>query len=317
MPCNPLDFSTFRKLEKNGELDGLIIAGNYFVPIINICKFYGIRNVAYMDLDNPFSGIFWLDNDKDFLPYLETNLIDSCNLNCKACTHYANLFTDKDVYDLENFRRDCRQLSENINLAKFRLMGGEPLKLENLDQYIKIARQYFPNTHVQLVTNGLLVPNAPQKIFDALRDNFCTVDISAYPPTLKMTDKIVDRLTKNNIHYYMLKDTKNIFFKFLSLKSGHDTNKSRIACCNQICRFLRDGKIYKCPVDALSYKFVEHFNIENFPLSTGVDIYAKNFSMMLEQLNGNIELCSWCTETHSEIDWKIENKPQLSDWLAE
>ena len=285
--------------------------------MINIFKFYSIQNVAYMDFENPFSNIFWLDSDKYFLPYLETNLIDSCNLNCKACTHYANLFSDENFYNLEDFKRDCRQLSENVNLAKFRLMGGEPLKLENLDQYIKIARQYFPNTHLQLVTNGLFVPNAPQKIFDALRDNFFTVDISAYPPTLNMADKITERLTKNNIPYFMQKDTKNIFFKFLTLKNGHDTSKSRVACTNQGCRFLRNGKIYKCPVDALSYKFVEHFNIKDFPLSTGVDIYAKNFSLMLEQLNGNIELCSWCSETNRAIDWKIENKPKLSDWIVE
>lgn len=251
------------------------------------------------------------------MTYLETNLIDSCNLNCKACTHFANLFGDDDIYNLEDFRRDCRQLSENVDVMRFRLLGGEPFKLKNLDQYIKIARQYFPGTDLRVVTNGLLIPTAPQKIFDALRENNFTADISAYSPTMKIADKITDRLTKNNIHYSLSNESKVVFTKFLTVKSGHDPLKSRQVCINDRCRFLREGKIYKCPIDALNYKFAEHFDIKNFPISTGADLYAKNFSLMLEQLNGSIEFCSWCSETAEKVNWKVENKPKLSDWIVD
>ena len=90
----------------------------------------------------------------------------------------------------------------------------------------------------------------------------------------------------------------------------------RAVCVNDGCRFLRNGKIYKCPVDALSFKFAEHFGIENFSAATGVDIFAKNFSALIEQLDGNIELCSWCSETARQIQWTPENNPKLTDWLA-
>ncbi len=164
-PCEPVDFSTFRKLESNGEIDGVIVTGWVraypVIQIINVCKLHDIQNIACVDLENPFPKLFWLNSDKSYLPYLETHLIDSCNLNCKSCGHYASLFTDKDFYALDEFRRDIRQLADNVDLVMLRMMGGEPLKLKNLDEYIEIARQYLPNTNLRIVTNGLLIPNLP------------------------------------------------------------------------------------------------------------------------------------------------------------
>ena len=322
MPCNPVDFSTFRKLESKGEIDGLIIAWDYnaIAPIVNICKFYGVQNVAYVDSNNPVNKIIWLDNSKSFMPRIDTDLIDSCNLNCKACSHFANLFNDGDFYKLEDFRRDIRRLSEIVDLGRLRMMGGEPLKLKNLDEYIKVARQYLPNTNLYLVTNALLIPTVSQKILDTLRENDCIVQISGYPPTVKILDKIKDILIKNNLRYEVVSNTQipiKIFFRCMSLKGGHDPMKSRRVCHNDVCRFLRNGKMYKCPPDALCYKFEERFNIKNFPMSTGIDLYAPNFSLLLEQLNGNIERCSWCNETDEEVAWKVENKPKFSDWIVD
>ena len=81
---------------------------------------------------------------------------------------------------------------------------------------------------------------------------------------------------------------------------------------------MRDGKIYKCPPDALNYKFMEKFGIENFPASTGADIYAQNFHFLLQMLEGPIEMCYWCSENKTRrIPWEPTNNPQLEDWLAD
>lgn len=196
-------------------------------------------------------------------------------------------------------------------------MGGEPLLLKNLDQYIKIARKFLPKTALRLVTNGLLLPSAPQKLFDALRENKFTVDISLYPPTLKILDKIKATLAENEIPLLDVTGEVETFNVFLTLQSGHDSAKARAVCHSNFCRFLRDGKLYKCPVDALSFKFAERFGMQGFPAATGVDIFAENFSALLEQLDGNVELCGWCSETVRQIPWAPENKPALTDWLAD
>ena len=134
---------------------------------------------------------------------------------------------------------------------------------------------------------------------------------------MKIHDKIVDKFTKNNISYRMENKPIEYFHKLMTLHGDHDAIKSLNACAGGTCRFLRSGKIYKCPTDALSFKLVERFNIKNFPDSTAIDIYAKNFSLMLDKLNGVIEKCSWCNEVQEQIAWKVENKPKLSDFIID
>ena len=48
-----------------------------------------------------------LDKYNNIIPQLETHIIDSCNLNCKGCTHFSNLF-DK----MDRARRNSRPKGE-------------------------------------------------------------------------------------------------------------------------------------------------------------------------------------------------------------
>lgn len=318
-PFRFVNFFEFRKLILNKEIDGVIIAEHaktlFTVEIIKIFKFNAVPKVGIINLENPFQNLQWLNEEKIYMPQLEANVLDSCNLNCKACTHYSNLFGDEDIYPLDNYARDIRQVAANVDMADFYILGGEPFKLKNLDEYLNITRKYFPNINLRLVTNGLLVPNVSQNILDALRENKFVADISMYPPTVKMIDKITEVFKKNNIPCNT-RGHVHFFNAFLTLHGGHNPLQARNVCCDDGCRFLRNGKIYKCPVDALSFKFVQHFGIKNFPAASGVDIFAKNFALLMEQLNGNIELCTWCNETARKINWTPENNPKLTDWLA-
>ena len=318
----PINFFDFRRLVDAGELDGVIVAENeqgFFVKqILPLLKLYNIPKVIIINPSalNFFNPLFALDADKSFIPYLETNIVDGCNLNCKGCTHFAALFGKDEIYPLETFRRDVRRLSQLADVYCFRLLGGEPLLLKNLDEYLKIARTYLPKTGLRLVTNGLLIPSVSQKILDAIRENNFLVDISEYQPTIKIFDKIKKVLGSNGIRFLSTGAIKR-FNVFLSSHSGNDPAKSRLFCGNNGCRFLRDGKIYRCPIDALSYRFVEKFGVKNYPQATGVDIYAQNFSSAIQMLDGNVEMCYWCSEHNRQIPWTPTNNPQLEDWLAD
>ena len=320
-----VNFFEFRRLIDSGALDGLIIYEGIATPftfgVLKTCKLYNIQTVGVVNsfFFGQANGIYWLDTEKAFLPYMEANLIDSCNLNCKGCTHYSNLFSDDDFYSLENFARDIRRVADTVDVVTFRLLGGEPLKLKNLDQYIKVARKFLPKTDLRLVTNGLLIPSAPQSLFDALRDNKIILDISFYPPTMKIFNEIKTLVEKNNVMCPGVSSKINpveYFNVFLSLQGGHNPLRSRAVCNNDFCRLIRDGKIYKCPLDALGYRFAERFGLKDFPASVGVDIFAKNFPTLLEQLRDTIELCTWCNETRRFIPWQPTNKPVVEDWLA-
>ena len=314
-------FFEFRKLINSREIDGVVIAemgGKPFThKVVKTCKLYYIPNVSVVNLGHPNENFFRLTNENAYIPYLEANLLDSCNLNCKACTHYSSLFDEQDFYRMEDFQRDMKRLADCADILKLKLLGGEPFKLKNLDEYLKIARSFLKNTDLRITTNGLLIPEAPQYVLDALRENSIKINLSLYPPTLKILDKIKSIFDKNEIFY----DTELIkienFNAFLTLHGGHNHIESANTCGNTGVRFLRNGKIYKCPVDALSYKFVEHFGLKDFPKSTGVDIFDKNFSLQLEQLEEPVELCTWCNETARQFHWTPENNPKITDWLAD
>ena len=134
---------------------------------------------------------------------------------------------------------------------------------------------------------------------------------------MKIADKIKAILNSNKIRFYLSNQVIDKFDTRLTLHSGNNPEKAR-TICNDICRFLRDGKIYKCPMDALSYRLVEKFGIKNFPKAIGIDIYAANFPSLMTMLDGNIEMCHWCSERPGrKITWEPTNNPKLEDWLAD
>lgn len=321
-----ITFFEFRRLVEAGELDGLIVAeiscNEFAKSVVQLCKLYQIPKVGLLCSIhklwyNPFDQIYWLDPDKIYLPKLETNLIDACNLNCKGCTHFAKLFNKDDVCPLENFQRDVRQLARCADILVLLLLGGEPLLVKNLDEYLKIARAYLPKSGLVVISNGLLVPSLPKKILDALRENKVVLSVTLYPPTEKLLPKITQTLQANGVFFNVGDPVKN-FSAMISMQGNHDPSKSRKVCAgDDTCRALRNGKIYKCPLDALKFKFAQTFGIENFPAATGVDIYSQNFSSLLQMLDGDVEMCRWCAERVRLIPWDFADKPKLEDWLAD
>lgn len=311
-----ISFFEFRRLISYGELNGLLIADGvqsiFTKQVVQICKLYQIPNVGVLSPQ----GIYWLDKRKIFLPYLESDITDKCNLNCAGCCHFANFSVAEEFYPIENFRRDIIRIAQTCDVLEFHLLGGEPLFLKNIDEYLSAARQCFPHIDLAILTNGTLIPSLPQKILDALRENHFYVYISLYPPTAKMLDKIETRLKENNIPYNIVRIVEN-FEAQMTLNSGNDPAKTTARCRCGLCRSIRNGKIYKCPIDAAAYKFAAKFGIENFSQTTGVDIYAPNFSSMLERLEYPVELCYWCAEDYRKIPWRPTNNPKLEDWLAD
>lgn len=319
----PINFTEFKWLVKAGELDGIIIAdkahSNFTKQVVKICQFNSIEKIGIVDPINLnfFNAVYMLEPGKIYVGYLEANIVDGCNLNCRGCTHFSGLFSREEIYPLENFYNDVHRLSKICDIVRFRLLGGEPLLSKNLDEYIRIVRKNFPKTNLKIVTNGLLIPSLPQKILNSIRENKCMVDISPYAPTFKILDRIKNILISNGITFQISTCALEHFLVFLSLQAGHNPQKARAVCINDLCRFLRNGKIYKCPIDALSYRYTERFGIENYPTATGVDIYAPNFAALLEMLNENVEMCSWCSEKARMINWEPSNNPRIEDWLAD
>ncbi len=312
------------------KIDSIVVA-NIRIPdyglrlmmdIIRTLKISGVNDI-FLLLHYPYHvyyavRLYKLDPEKAFLYYIETHLVDGCNLNCKSCGHLASLFSKDDICPIDEFRRDMRELSKKIDLAYLRLMGGEPFLLKNLDEYCDIAREYFPNAEIILVSNGLLIPQTSDKVLDSIVRNGIIVDITQYPPTVNIKDKIVETLTNKKILYCLGRVVDTFMSGVKTVPTRSDTNKSRRACGSDVCHFLRHGKVYKCPGDALRYRYEELFPgvVPHVPYTMPADIYSTNFVEMLDLfVDRPIKMCEFCAEQAKLIPWSVQNNPTAEDWM--
>ncbi len=258
--------------------------------------------------------------DHTVVPWIETNLADGCNLKCQGCTHFSSIFSEDSFYDFDKFSKDMHQLRKvSENLLILRLLGGEPFLLRNIDKYTSLSRNLFPESNIEIVSNGLLIPELDDKILKNLSDNNIIVLLSPYYPTLKKREEIEIKLQKNNVRFSFLgSQPVNIFIRNLTLNNHNNGKISQIRCHSTIgCTFFRNGKVYKCAFEGLIKEFGEYYNL-SFDTGNGVDIYDESFNIeekIRELIVSPVKMCNYCSEKIEIIQWKILKDPKIEDWL--
>lgn len=262
--------------------------------------------------------IIWdedLKREVPILSILETNVVDYCNLNCKGCSHFSNIFPRGSKIMLEIFKRDIQQLSKKVNIILFNLLGGEVLLSEELEDYILCLTEYMPMTKIQLVTNGILIPTQTSERLQFLANNNIYVSITEYPPTTKMKDKISETLTNYGI-YFSMRSGVLTFGKNIDISGKNDPWVAQRTCRESRCHFLRDGKIYKCPFSGLGNYFFKHYELP-LHFDEGIDIYNRenDWNTIIEDLeNKPIEQCKFCGE-EERFPWAVSLNPIKEEWI--
>ena len=301
-------------------MNQLLEAGVFNVGIFKFSAHDFGKEITILS-DRKSEFIVWLNQiKKPVLPYLETNIMDSCNLKCKGCSHFSNLYKDGSKGDLEQFKSDLNQISQKSYVIQFRLLGGEPLMNEELPQYVAYSRSVFPDADINIVTNGLLIPEQDSRLFKVMVENKVGFHISRYKPTLKMKDKIINILTKNNVDYFFERGEIVQFGKNLSMKGTSDGVLAQKVCISKGCRFLRNGRIYKCPIEGLIEKFALEYNHHAvLKIQRGFDIYDETIDWnekLDDYLHNPVTMCKYCAEYCELFDWEVQNQPQERDWLV-
>lgn len=325
-----------------GQVDTVILAlrnGHSISCIIEQLRKENIENIGLLkpavydfkeeiDVSRNSIQIMWLskeNTEKPLLTYLQVILIKTCNFNCKGCGHYANLFNkmteSHDIYEIEDFKRDIKLVSENAEVFRLRMLGGEPLLYPHLIESLEFTRECFPNSDIRLVTNGVLLLKAPAELLQRIYDNKIGLDISVYKPTYKVKKEIVARLDTFNINYnfeglddgYIERFRKNV-----DLNKINNPQKSYDECPDKQCLTLMQGKLYKCPFETFSYKFFDYFGIPNMN-NYGHNIREgginwDNLIFKLQRLPA--DACKYCSETIESFDWDMSLDPSSSDWTV-
>lgn len=316
---------------KTGEVEFLLVAFTDGIAIyqrlsaMKLRRFGIIHNSVYeaqLVLEANLlqdRNILWNDAEclgKPLLEHLETNIVDDCNLNCKGCSHFSNLFEHGEKIPFETFCRDLKRIAENVYIYQFNLLGGEALLEDRIIDYIVFARETLPDSEIQLITNGMLIPRQKADFFKCCVEKHITISISGYLPTLRMQDQIFEVLKKNQTAY-SFRPNKERFGKNIDLTGTADLYESVQRCRENKCHFLRNGKIYKCPFEALGNKLFEYYKLD-LRLDGGVDIYDTelDWNMLVNDLSHKpVASCRYCGE-EEKFDWNIANFPVLEDWVV-
>lgn len=242
------------------------------------------------------------------LDYLEMHVVHHCNLNCKDCGHYSNLFNEEFV-DINGFRNDLIRMKCFFeNIRKIRLLGGEPLLNKNLAEFIVIAKSVYPLADLRIVTNGLLIPSANDDLFEIMREYDVSFDISLYPPTELMLKRIMDVCNEKNVNYKISSKITH-FFDFSDNEEPCEKEKVFSHCIAKKCHFLLDGNISVCPMPVLRMK-MKKINWKHCFEEDVVNIYDKSLTAekLYNFLNNPLRQCTFCKSQPEKYEWQCRNK---------
>lgn len=264
---------------------------------------------------------------KPKMDYLEIQIVDHCNLNCKGCTHYCGI-TEPKFYNVEDFERDLRELSSKLDIGVIRLMGGEPLLHKDVNKFLVIARQFYPNSDIRIVTNGILLSKMEEEFWNTLRDTKIKIDMSIYPMGGTAPLKALDAIGKHVFKYYVHESgwtsietalgytpVASKFIMKMDKNAGIENAQSSFDKCHKTCKNFRDGKIFHCPEACYLDNYNKYFKTD-LVAEKGISIYEHTAEEILEYLSKPIETCKYCVfdDRIKLIDWQISKK-EADEWF--
>jgi hypothetical protein len=252
---------------------------------------------------------------------LNTAVAGKCNLNCVGCSGFAPIARDE-LLAPEVFESDCKRLAELTDgsfggavIPEWHLLGGEPLLNPMLSEIISIARKYFPQTKLKILTNGTLLLRQNEDFWERLRANKVGIIISHYP--IKLDIKSIRKKVKEyklKLRYY--RGTLPWYKMEFDLAGGYNAEAQFRKCPTALqCVTLRNGKIATCAYIHDIAHFNDYFKKTLEVMETDViDIYkAKSMDEILEFIGKPAGFCRYCSLKFTPLKWGTSEK-DISEW---
>lgn len=239
------------------------------------------------------------------LPQVEMHIMDSCNLNCRGCAHFSPIFPN-DVPDFPSRISDVEIFAQKFGcIFRFAILGGEPFLNKDIGRYAEKIRDILPNSTIEIITNGILIPYVPEKTFETIRENNVCISISEYEPTHRIIDSIKSRLEKFGILYEIRSYSKKQKFNIpLSLTKNSKYEKR---CISNGCVTIWNGKMARCPTLMYIDRFNRQFD-KNLP-NDGIMMLDEDIAgdELIQRFNEKVPLCDYCV--WNETEWDICSRP--------
>lgn len=253
---------------------------------------------------------------------LELHITEQCNLNCKMCSHFSCL-AEEEYLSLEQFERDMARLAEIFDngMKHIRLLGGEPLLHPQLLDFFRIGRSYFPENRIEMLTNGLLLPQQGEAFWNCCREEGIVINCTKYPINLDY-EKITAIAGEYHVKLEFNDNTDQVIKTLhklpLDLEGLQDPRSSFISCFHaNNCVCLYHGRLFTCVVAPNARHFNRYFGTK-LCLSErdSIDIYkAKNAQEICAFLAQPIPFCRYCKVQERTFGhpWGLSEK-KISEW---
>ncbi len=251
------------------------------------------------------------------LDYLELHLTDSCNLSCKGCSHCAGLNPPNQNIPYNEFVQDLIRIKQLIpTIEKIRLLGGEPFLNPDIEAYLNLTRRLYPAADIRIVTNGLLCLGLPDSVYHTIASKHIAIDISSYPPTMRMKSRLEEHFQRMRVDYYFSTPVTK-FGKRLNLQGDSPVTETFLQCNSNWCNFLRHGAISVCPAPSIFDTLIHQYDlaIDTTPYKRNIHDPALTPAELVEWLKKPNGMCAYCTNLVL-FDWQLQPHPKLEDWVV-
>lgn len=296
-------------------------------PLVNLAKIYNIAQFLYNNgIFNVYKAIFhdgyiinigsiW--NEKPILDNLEYEVTNKCNLKCKGCSHFSNLEENDDSSGIDIYTRDIKILSQKyFNVRQITLLGGEPLIVQNLKDYILVTHKYFPDSIIRIFTNGLLLKSISNELLITICQLKVKIIVSLYPQFKHIKEEIICWAKENAVDI----DIRNVymFFKYMENIGSSKEQYTNPTDCSRHCNLLLDGKLSWCPMPLVIHRINNKFGTK-YPTDDYIDINSNSsweINKFLSSKRKETKLCNYCLQKPEKFLCKQVESISLNDWVS-
>jgi len=246
-----------------------------------------------------------------------------CNLNCKCCTAFSPI-AEEGFLNIEIYQKDMEKLAKltGNKLSSFYVTGGEPLLHPQISEIFDIARDFFPETMISFMTNGLLLLKMPEAFWVNCQKNDVFITLSKYPIDLNIP-KIKGKAKEYKVKFDYVGGNDvpvKSMWKYPLDLDGKQSIKTSYNICSQInrCITTKDGIIYPCNTIAGIEHFNKYFNT-NLEVTSG-DILklheVENINEIFDFLHTPKPFCRYCKRKDLVLGIQYgASKKEITEWV--
>lgn len=249
------------------------------------------------------------------IEYIEHHIVDHCNLNCASCTHFSPL-ADPWFETIEQFEKDFSELARRTNVRKIRILGGEPLLHPQVGQFLTLTRELFPESEIQLVTNGVLLAQRKEELMPICNSSHIIVFVTDYKLGFNLQE-VLDGFWK-----VIVDPRLEMYNPSLDLTGAQDIDKVFYDCeyYKFKCYYYQNGRFYLCSICANIHYFNKFFNkqigTEEELEQMSISIYDHSIDEIKNFLSHPIAMCRYCNidKRFKSFHDFYRSKKEISEW---